>query len=85
MNACISESTLVHDPSSITPETLPEDIRRILSEVTRYLNLEKLLPCYKYTVGRAGVAEKGSEVGGYHIQDLLLLSRWLEFSLLHLN
>lgn len=36
--------------TAITAESLSVDTRAILEEVTRNLNLEKLLPCYKYTV-----------------------------------
>lgn len=36
--------------SSITADSLSPDTKAILEEVTRYLNLEKLLPSYKYTV-----------------------------------
>ncbi|CAB0042159.1 unnamed protein product [Trichogramma brassicae] len=35
---------------AITAESLSPDTKLILEEVTRHLNLEKLLPCYKYTV-----------------------------------
>lgn len=48
--ASISAAPVQHDPATITSDTLTENTRRILTEVTRYLNLEKLLPCYKYTV-----------------------------------
>ncbi|XP_042243204.1 transcription initiation factor TFIID subunit 2-like isoform X2 [Homarus americanus] len=48
--AAISSAPVQHDPATITSDTLSEDIRRVLCEITRYLNLEKLLPCYKYTV-----------------------------------
>lgn len=34
----------------ITADVIPQDIKIILEEVTRYLNLEKLLPSYRYTV-----------------------------------
>lgn len=36
--------------SAITAENLSSDAKLILEEITRCLNLEKLLPCYKYTV-----------------------------------
>lgn len=39
--------------TAITAESLSVDTRAILEEVTRNLNLEKLLPCYKYTVSVA--------------------------------
>ncbi|CAM1318749.1 TAF2 (predicted), partial [Pycnogonum litorale] len=35
---------------SITAESLSSNTKLILEEITRYLNLEKLLPCYKFTV-----------------------------------
>ena len=35
---------------AISSDSLTEDTRRVLEEVTRYLNLEKLLPCYRHTV-----------------------------------
>lgn len=38
---------------TITAESLSIDTKAILEEVTRNLNLEKLLPCYKYTVSVA--------------------------------
>ena len=34
----------------ITSESLAEDTKKVLEEITRYLNMEKLLPCYRYTV-----------------------------------
>lgn len=34
----------------VTAENLPIDIRMIIEEVSRFLNLEKLLPSYKFTV-----------------------------------
>ncbi|XP_054152986.1 transcription initiation factor TFIID subunit 2-like [Oppia nitens] len=44
--------TAVIDPTGkqITPDALSAETKWILEEITRYLNLEKLLPCYKYTV-----------------------------------
>lgn len=39
--------------TAITAESLSIDTKAILEEVTRNLNLEKLLPCYKYTVSVA--------------------------------
>lgn len=39
--------------TAITAESLSVDTKAILEEVTRNLNLEKLLPCYKYTVSVA--------------------------------
>ena len=41
---------MVYFRTSITAESLSADTKVILEEVTRHLNLEKLLPCYKYTV-----------------------------------
>ena len=38
---------------AISSDSLTEDTRRVLEEVTRYLNLEKLLPCYRNTVTTA--------------------------------
>ena len=42
----------VHQASSsaVTAESLSPDTKLILEEVSRYLNLEKLLPSYRYTV-----------------------------------
>jgi transcription initiation factor TFIID subunit 2 len=34
-------------------DSMTEDTRRVLEEITRYLNLEKLLPCYRNTVTTA--------------------------------
>lgn len=42
-----------HHRTAITAESLSVDTKAILEEVTRNLNLEKLLPCYKYTVSVA--------------------------------
>uniref|UniRef100_T1JF23 Transcription initiation factor TFIID subunit 2 n=1 Tax=Strigamia maritima TaxID=126957 RepID=T1JF23_STRMM len=36
--------------NNFTADLLFADTKLILEEVTRYLNMEKLLPCYKYTV-----------------------------------
>ncbi|XP_046383438.1 transcription initiation factor TFIID subunit 2 [Ischnura elegans] len=36
--------------SPLTAESLSPDMRLILEEIVRCLNLEKLLPCYRYTV-----------------------------------
>lgn len=36
--------------SEITAESLSADTKLVLEEITRNLNLEKLLPCYKLTV-----------------------------------
>ena len=37
----------------ITAESLSPDTKLILEEISRYLNLEKLLPSYKYTVTKS--------------------------------
>ena len=37
----------------ITAESLSTDTKLILEEISRYLNLEKLLPSYKYTVTKS--------------------------------
>ncbi|KAL0273010.1 UNVERIFIED_CONTAM: hypothetical protein PYX00_005790 [Menopon gallinae] len=42
--------SVVQQGSAITAENLSSDAKLILEEITRCLNLEKLLPCYKYTV-----------------------------------
>lgn len=34
----------------ITAENLSQDIKMVMEEITRFLNLEKLLPCYKYVI-----------------------------------
>lgn len=41
---------MLHFRTAITAEFLSPDTKTILEEITRHLNLEKLLPCYKYTV-----------------------------------
>lgn len=33
-----------------TADNLSAETKQILEEITRYLNLEKLLPCYRHTV-----------------------------------
>uniref|UniRef100_A0A131YVQ6 Transcription initiation factor TFIID subunit 2 n=1 Tax=Rhipicephalus appendiculatus TaxID=34631 RepID=A0A131YVQ6_RHIAP len=43
-------SVLAHAGQPITVESLSADTKLILEEITRCLNLEKLLPCYKYTI-----------------------------------
>ncbi|KAL3187683.1 hypothetical protein MRX96_024715 [Rhipicephalus microplus] len=43
-------SVLAHVGQPITVESLSADTKLILEEITRCLNLEKLLPCYKYTI-----------------------------------
>ncbi|MCL4132192.1 UNVERIFIED_CONTAM: hypothetical protein GTU68_014761, partial [Idotea baltica] len=50
LSASISPAMVNHDPATISPDSLNEDIKKVLAEVTRSLNLEKLLPCYKLTV-----------------------------------
>ncbi|XP_031349697.1 transcription initiation factor TFIID subunit 2 [Photinus pyralis] len=42
--------SVVQQGTSITFESLSADTKLVLEEVTRMLNLEKSLPCYKYTV-----------------------------------
>jgi len=37
----------------ITGESLAEDTKKVLEEITRYLNMDKLLPCYRHTVTTA--------------------------------
>ena len=39
--------------TAITAESLYSDTKLVLEEITRCLNLEKLLPCYKCTVSVA--------------------------------
>lgn len=39
--------------ASITAESLSADTKLVLEEITRMLNLEKVLPCYKNTVSVA--------------------------------
>ncbi|XP_029828868.2 transcription initiation factor TFIID subunit 2 [Ixodes scapularis] len=43
-------SVLAHNGQPITAESLSADTKLILEEITRCLNLEKLLPCYKFTI-----------------------------------
>ncbi len=38
---------------AVTAESLSPDSKLILEEISRYLNLEKLLPSYKYTVTKS--------------------------------
>ncbi len=45
--------SVIHQGAPITAESLSTDTKAILEEVTRMLNLEKALPCYKYTVSVA--------------------------------
>lgn len=42
--------SMVQQGAAITADSLSSDTKLVLEEVTRCLNLEKLLPCYKYTV-----------------------------------
>ncbi|CAH2011710.1 unnamed protein product [Acanthoscelides obtectus] len=42
--------SVVAQGTPITAESLSTDTKMILEEITRLLNLEKALPCYKYTV-----------------------------------
>jgi len=39
--------------TAITAESLSSDTKLVLEEITRCLNLEKLLTCYKFTVSVA--------------------------------
>ena len=48
--ASVSPAVVQHDPANITPDTLSDSYRKVLSEIVRYLNLEKILPCYKLSV-----------------------------------
>ena len=41
--------SMVRNDGVITSESLADDTKKVLEEVTRYLNLEKLLPCYRFT------------------------------------
>ncbi|KAJ8933265.1 hypothetical protein NQ318_004810 [Aromia moschata] len=45
--------SVVSQGTPITAENLSADTKLILEEITRLLNLEKALPCYKYTVSVA--------------------------------
>jgi len=45
--------SMLQNDGIITSESLTEDTKKVLEEITRYLNLEKLLPCYRYTVTTA--------------------------------
>lgn len=42
--------SVVQQGSEITAESLSSDTKLVLEEITRNLNMEKLLPCYKLTV-----------------------------------
>ncbi|XP_012273094.1 transcription initiation factor TFIID subunit 2 isoform X3 [Orussus abietinus] len=53
LGATVTPVISVQQGTSITAESLSIDTKAILEEVTRNLNLEKLLPCYKYTVSVA--------------------------------
>ncbi|XP_043273259.1 transcription initiation factor TFIID subunit 2 [Venturia canescens] len=53
LGATVTPVISVQHGTSITAESLSVDTKAILEEVTRNLNLEKLLPCYKYTVSVA--------------------------------
>ncbi|KAL7294026.1 hypothetical protein TKK_0012596 [Trichogramma kaykai] len=50
LGAAVTPVITIQQGSAITAESLSPDTKLILEEVTRHLNLEKLLPCYKYTV-----------------------------------
>ncbi|XP_054290180.1 transcription initiation factor TFIID subunit 2-like [Macrosteles quadrilineatus] len=45
--------SVVQQGTEITAESLSADTKLVLEEITRNLNLEKLLPCYKLTVTQA--------------------------------
>lgn len=45
--------SVIQQGSQITAESLSADTKLILEEVTRMLNIEKALPCYKYTISVA--------------------------------
>jgi transcription initiation factor TFIID subunit 2 len=45
--------SVIHQGAPITADSLSTDTKLILEEITRMLNLEKALPCYKYTVSGA--------------------------------
>ena len=45
--------SMLQNDGNITAENLSEDAKRVLEEITRFLNMEKLLPCYRYTVTTA--------------------------------
>lgn len=53
LGATVTPVISVQQGTAITAESLSVDTKAILEEVTRNLNLEKLLPCYKYTVSVA--------------------------------
>ncbi|XP_058805308.1 transcription initiation factor TFIID subunit 2 [Phymastichus coffea] len=53
LGATITPVINVQHGTTITAESLLPETKLILEEVTRHLNLEKLLPCYKYTVSVA--------------------------------
>lgn len=45
--------SMLSQEGPMTSESLAEDTKKVLEEITRYLNMDKLLPCYKYTVTTA--------------------------------
>ncbi|EZA62441.1 Transcription initiation factor TFIID subunit [Ooceraea biroi] len=53
LGATVTPFITVQQGTAITAESLSTETKAILEEVTRNLNLEKLLPCYKYTVSVA--------------------------------
>ncbi|KAK0171350.1 hypothetical protein PV328_009091 [Microctonus aethiopoides] len=53
LGATVTPVISIQQGSAINAESLSIDTKVILEEVTRNLNLEKLLPCYKYTVSVA--------------------------------
>ena len=40
----------LHNRQGPSADNLSAETKQILEEITRYLNLEKLLPCYRHTV-----------------------------------
>ena len=42
--------SVMQNATTITSDNLSPDTKAILEEITRLLNMEKMLPCYKYTV-----------------------------------
>ena len=45
--------SMLQNDGIISADNLSEDTKKVLEEITRFLNLEKLLPCYRYTVTTA--------------------------------
>ncbi|KAJ8680194.1 hypothetical protein QAD02_015981 [Eretmocerus hayati] len=53
LGATVTPVISIQHGTVITADSLTYETKLILEEVTRHLNLEKLLPCYKYTVSVA--------------------------------